>query len=82
MTTLLVIGVVLIGIGALIGSSWTVQALEGRTRQHAAERRRLNDEWHAVRAYRAQLRRCVDCADELDRDRRPALVGGAHEDDD
>ncbi|MPZ64626.1 MAG: hypothetical protein GEU83_03595 [Pseudonocardiaceae bacterium] len=81
MTMLLVVGLLLIGLGALIGSSWTVQALEGRFRHHAAERRRLNEEWSAVRAYRAQQRRCVDCEDELDLYRRPALVTGALDDD-
>lgn len=79
MITLLVVGLVLIGVGALIGSSWTVQALEGRFRQHAAERRRLNEEWRALRAYRAQQRRCVDCADDMDLYRQPALVTGTHD---
>lgn len=81
MITLLVVGLVLIGVGALIGSSWTVQALNGKFRRHAAERRRLNEEWRAVRAYRAQQRRCVDCDDELNLYLQPALVAGAHDDD-
>ncbi len=80
MTILLVVGLVLIVVGALVGSSWTIQALEGRTRQHAAERRRLNEEWRAVRAYRARQRRCIDCDDELDY-RQPALLARMHEDD-
>lgn len=79
--TLLVAGLVLIGVGALIGSSWTVQALDGKFRQHATERRRLNEEWRAVRAYRAQQRRCVDCDDELGHHRQPALVAAVHDDD-
>lgn len=74
MTTLLVAGLLLIGLGALIGSSWTVQALEARSRHHAAERRRLNEEWSAVRAYRAQQRRCVDCEDRVVGYRQPALA--------
>lgn len=80
MITLLVVGLLLIGVGALIGSSWTVQALEGRFRQHAAERRRLNDEWRAIRAHRTQQRRCAECDDELQLYRQPALVTGAHDD--
>ncbi len=79
MITLVVVGLLLIGLGALIGSSWTVQALEGKFRQHAAERRRLNEEWRAVRARRAQQRRCIDCEDELDLYRQPALVTGSHD---
>ncbi len=79
-TTLLMVGLLLIGLGALIGSTWTVQALEGRFRHHAAERRRLNEEWSAIRAHRAQQRRCVDCEYEFNAYRQPALAVGAHDD--
>lgn len=80
MITLLVVGLVLIGIGTLIGSSWTVQALEAKFRQQTAERRRLNEEWRAVRAYRARQRHCAACDDQLGSHRQPALVTGAHDD--
>ncbi|MQA17167.1 MAG: hypothetical protein GEV09_24475 [Pseudonocardiaceae bacterium] len=79
MITLVVVGLLLIGLGALIGSSWTLQALEGRFRQHAAERRRLNEEWQVVRAVRAEQRRCVQCEDERDPYRQPALVAANYD---
>lgn len=79
MITLLVVGLLLIGLGALIGSSWTVQALEGKFRRHAVERRRLNEEWRAVRNYRSQQHRCAGCEERLDLYRQPALVTGAHD---
>lgn len=83
MITIILLGALLsICIGALIGSAWTTQALEGRFRHHAAERRRLNEEWAAVRALREQQRRCVDCADELSWHRDRALVGAPDDEDD
>ncbi|MGH3979800.1 MAG: hypothetical protein ACRDRZ_12500 [Pseudonocardiaceae bacterium] len=79
---MLVGGLVLIGLGILLGCAWTTQALEGRFRHQAAERRRLNEEWQAVRALRAQRNRCVDCDAELDwLHRQPALVTGSQDDD-
>ncbi len=65
MITLVMGGLVLIGLGVLLGSTWTTQALEGRFRHQAAERRQLNEEWQAVRAFRAQHIRCADRDREL-----------------
>lgn len=55
LTYLLIAAVLLIGLGILVGSSWTQQALDRRFRQNAAERRALNEEWRAVRELRAEL---------------------------
>lgn len=79
---LLVTGLVLIGLGILLGSAWTTQALEGRFRHQAAERRRLNEEWQALRAFRAQRGRCSRCDAELGWYRQPVLATGAQDDDD
>lgn len=83
MITIVLLGALLSAcLGALIGSAWTVQALEGRLRYHATERRRLNDEWAAVRALRERRRRCVDCDDELNWHRDRVLVGAPEDEDD
>ncbi|MDQ3825727.1 MAG: hypothetical protein M3319_05005 [Actinomycetota bacterium] len=36
-------------VGMLLGTTWTVQALQPKLRRQAEERRRLNAEWQAVR---------------------------------
>jgi sulfite exporter TauE/SafE len=43
------VGVLLVCLGLLLGTSWTVQALQPRLRRQAEERRRLNEEWSVVR---------------------------------
>jgi hypothetical protein len=50
----------LVCLGLLLGASWTTQALQPRLRKQAEERRRLNEEWSAVRAARRQ-RECPRC---------------------
>jgi len=83
MITIILLGALLsISMGALIGSAWTTQALEGRFRHHAAERRRLNQEWAAVRALRERQRRCIDCEDELSWHPDRALVSAPDDEDD
>ncbi|MGH3979663.1 MAG: hypothetical protein ACRDRZ_11790 [Pseudonocardiaceae bacterium] len=81
MTTMLVGGLVLIGLGLLLGSTWTIHALEGRFRHQAAERRRLNEEWEAVRAFPAQPGRCPYCAGEVDWYHRPVQMITPEDDD-
>jgi hypothetical protein len=55
----------LICLGMLLGATWTTQVLQVKFRQHAEERRRLNDEWLALHNARLQLRRCPHCAGPL-----------------
>ncbi|MFN2503240.1 MAG: hypothetical protein ABR540_03220 [Acidimicrobiales bacterium] len=77
--TVLLLGVLLaLCFGVLIGSAWTTEVLGGRFRHHAAERRRLNEEWAALRRLRAELRRCPRCDDVLG---PPQLVSAAEDDD-
>jgi len=69
--TLQVLGWVLLGaallvcLGLLLGWAWTTQALQPRLRQQAEERRRLNEEWLAVRTTRRQSGTCPRCATPL-----------------
>jgi hypothetical protein len=44
----------LVLLGVLLGSSWTIQALQPKFRRQAEERRKLNEEWAALRASRRQ----------------------------
>jgi hypothetical protein len=61
--------VLLICLGLLLGTSWTVQALQPKLRRQAEERRRLNEEWSAVRAARRRQCECPRCGSPLtDRD--------------
>lgn len=53
--------VLLLCLGLLLGSSWTLQAIRPQIRRQAEERRRLNDEWSAVRAIRHELDHCPHC---------------------
>ncbi|MGH3918250.1 MAG: hypothetical protein ACRDRY_06790 [Pseudonocardiaceae bacterium] len=55
-------GIVLVCLGLLLGASWTVQALQPKLRRQAEERRRLNEEWSAVRTARRQRSECPRCA--------------------
>lgn len=62
---LFLVQVVLACLGVLLGSSWTIQALQTQLRRQAEERRRLNEEWPAVRAIRWQRSVCPRCASPL-----------------
>jgi uncharacterized paraquat-inducible protein A len=64
--TLTMLGaVLLVCLGLLLGTAWTIQALQPKLRQQAEERRRLNEEWSAVRAARQRQGRCPRCASPL-----------------
>ncbi len=62
-----VLGQVLLGaallvcLGLLLGATWTAQALQARLRRQAEERRRLNEEWAAVRITRGHEEECPHC---------------------
>jgi hypothetical protein len=55
----------LVLLGLLLGWAWTNQALQPKLRRQAEERRRLNEEWLAVRAARRQQAECPRCASPL-----------------
>jgi hypothetical protein len=64
--TIQVLGaVLLVCLGLLLGSSWTIQAVQLKLRQQAEERRRLNEEWAAVRTARRQRGKCPRCGSPL-----------------
>jgi uncharacterized paraquat-inducible protein A len=64
--TIQVLGaVLLVCLGLLLGSSWTIQAVQPKLRRQAEERRRLNEEWLAVRTARQQRGKCPRCASPL-----------------
>ncbi|MDQ3762754.1 MAG: hypothetical protein M3460_14180 [Actinomycetota bacterium] len=54
--------VLLVCLGLLLGATWTTQALQPKLGQQAEERRRLNDEWLAIRTARQQRSECPRCA--------------------
>jgi hypothetical protein len=53
--------ILLVCLGVLFGATWTIQMLQPRLRRQAGQRRRLNEEWSAVRAARRQQRECPRC---------------------
>ena len=61
MTVEVMVGALLVCLGLLLGASWTVQALQPKLRGQARERRRLNEEWSAVRTARLQRGKCPRC---------------------
>jgi hypothetical protein len=65
MTIEVLVGVLLVCLGLLLGASWTVQALQPKLRRQAKERRRLNEEWSAVRTARRQREKCPRCGSPL-----------------
>ncbi|MGH3888159.1 MAG: hypothetical protein ACRDSZ_16615 [Pseudonocardiaceae bacterium] len=65
MTEMVLGAVVLVCFGLLLGATWTVQALQPKLRRQAEERRRLNEEWSAVRAARQRRGKCPHCASPL-----------------
>ncbi|MGH3899422.1 MAG: hypothetical protein ACRDTA_14515 [Pseudonocardiaceae bacterium] len=59
------VAVLLLCLGLLLGWSWTLQAVQPTLRRQAEERRRLNEEWSAVRAARRQRGECPRCGSPL-----------------
>jgi hypothetical protein len=55
----------LLCLGLLLGASWSILTLQSKLRQQAEERRRLNEEWVAVRAARQQRVHCPRCSSPL-----------------
>jgi hypothetical protein len=55
----------LVLLGVLLGSTWTMQFLQPRLCRQAEERRRLNEEWVAVRAVRQRWGECPRCGRRL-----------------
>ena len=77
-------GALLIFLGLLLGWAWTSQALQPKLRKQAEERRRLNEEWAAVRTARRQRTECPRCSSRLsERDwyYLPTLVADPPDDD-
>jgi cell division protein FtsL len=60
-TLQMLVGVVLLCLGVLLGSTWTEMILHAKHRRQAEERRQLTEEWAAVRATRRQWRHCSRC---------------------
>jgi hypothetical protein len=65
MTIQVLSAVLLVCLGLLVGSSWTIQAVQPKLHQQAEERRRLNEEWSAVRTARRQHGQCPRCGSAL-----------------
>jgi hypothetical protein len=65
MTIPVLSAVLLICLGLLLGSSWTIQALQPKLHHQAEERRRLNEEWSAVRTAHRQRSHCPHCGSPL-----------------
>ncbi|MGH3870605.1 MAG: hypothetical protein ACRDSR_03655 [Pseudonocardiaceae bacterium] len=63
---LMVLGaILLVCLGLLLGSTWTVEALQPKLRRQAEERRRLNEEWSAIRMARQRRGVCPRCRSPL-----------------
>jgi hypothetical protein len=84
--TIQVLGaVLLVCLGLLLGCSWTIQSVQPKLRRQAEERRRLNEEWSAVRTACQQRGQCPRCGSQLtERDWyfAPMLVEERPHDDD
>ncbi|MDQ2884237.1 MAG: hypothetical protein M3Y48_24620 [Actinomycetota bacterium] len=65
MTLQVLSGVLLVCLGLLLGATWTIQALRPKLERQAEERRRLNEEWLAVRTARRQRGTCPRCGSPL-----------------
>jgi hypothetical protein len=57
-----IVGLVLLCLGVLVGSAWTVQALDRQYRRLAIERQELNEWRHTFPKSSLPLARCVWCA--------------------
>jgi uncharacterized paraquat-inducible protein A len=85
MTIQVLSAVLLVCLGLLVGSSWTIQAVQPKLHQQAEERRRLNEEWSAVHTARRQRGRCPRCGSPLSEQDwyfAPTLVEDRQDDDD
>jgi hypothetical protein len=60
-TMQLLSGLLLMCLGILLGAAWAVQACQPKLRRQAEERRRLNEEWLAVRMARREHAECPRC---------------------
>ncbi|MGH3821415.1 MAG: hypothetical protein ACRDRA_01000 [Pseudonocardiaceae bacterium] len=60
-TLLVLSGVLLICLGLLLGATWTTQALQPKLSKQAQERRKLDEEWAALHAFRRQRSLCPRC---------------------
>ncbi|MGH3779936.1 MAG: hypothetical protein ACRDRO_04695 [Pseudonocardiaceae bacterium] len=58
-------GLLLVCLGMLLGSAWTTQVIQSQLRRLAEQRRRLNDEWAAIRTIHRQQTECPRCASPL-----------------
>jgi hypothetical protein len=77
-------GILLVCVGLLLGSTWTMQALQPRIRRQAEERRSLNEEWAALQAAREQWYQCPRCGIPLDERywyTAPTIVNDPSDDD-
>ena len=77
-------GILLVCFGLLLGSTWTIQALHPKLRRQAEERRRLNEEWAALRTAHEQRQRCPRCGIPMDERYwyiAPAIVNEPPDDD-
>ena len=61
MSLLALSGTLLICLGLLLGASWTTQALQSKLSKQAQERRKLDEEWEALRNFRRQQSLCPHC---------------------
>jgi hypothetical protein len=56
------VAILLVCLGILLGTTCTTEALQPKLRRQAQERRKLNEEWSAVRTARQQHGTCPRCA--------------------
>lgn len=81
---LMLIGILFVCFGLLLGSTWTIQALRPRLCHQAEERRKLNEEWAALRTAHEKQQRCPRCGIPLDERYwyiAPAIVNEPLDDD-
>ena len=74
----------LVCFGILLGATWATQVIQPKLRQQAHERRRLNEEWLALRDARRQLSECPRCGyrlTEWDPYFAPTRIDGPPDDD-
>ena len=51
----------LICLGLLLGTTWTIQAVHPKLKRQAEERRRLNQEWATIYSIRTRQATCIHC---------------------